>query len=156
MDWPTFQGLATVAGGIAGFVILFASAAGAAARLWQYRVIRAVCWPIRFVAVAVSQSARARTHQIIDDVVRPVVRSEIDQAIDGRVPAIVANEVHTLMVPNGGNSVADVSAKVSHLESQVGQLAMRLDRHLDESNDRAAELSRSLRELTVAVLRRQQ
>lgn len=135
VNWPTFQGLATVAGGIAGFVILAAAAASAIARLWRYRVVRLMFWPVTFTALAMRTATAIGSKELAEKFLRPIVR----------------DEVGVLMKPNGGNSVADVSAKVQHLEGEITKIGARLDEHLTTSDDRAAEISRRLGALTSAI-----
>lgn len=131
MDWPTFQGLATVAGGIAGFVIVAGAATTALGRLWRYRFVRIVCAPVTFPTRAVKLAVIEAASVTAEAFVRP----------------IVADEVNRLMTPNGGNSVADVSRKVDVLAAAVEHLTAEFHEHKATSYERSDALEAKIDEL---------
>lgn len=135
MDWPTFQGLTTVAGGIAGFVILTAAVTTALGRLWRYRFVRIICAPVTFPTKAVKMAIIEAASVTAEAFVRPIVADEVDR----------------LMTPNGGNSVADVSRKVDVLATAVERLTAEFHEHKATSYERREMLEAKIDEMIGGV-----
>lgn len=153
-EWPTFQGVATVVAGIAGFVVLAGAVGTSIAKLWQFRIVKVLAYPLTFPFAAVLDAVNVRrvaTYQtrLVTGLTTDAARAEIVQV----VATVIEGQVERLMQPNGGNSVADVSTKVDKVAAQVAELDAQLSAHLAESRDHGQRLDRRLDEIAELVTR---
>ncbi|MDZ7732190.1 MAG: hypothetical protein U5R31_02980 [Acidimicrobiia bacterium] len=113
----TWQAIGTVTIGILTAVVMLSAAVTGMARLWRYPIVRWVATPVTFTIGAIWDAWDQRRYDALADKIRPIIADEVDR----------------LMQPNGGNSVADVSEKVDEVKQT-------LDRHIEWSTTRHAEL----------------